>query len=72
MNEKEEIIRDIKVLISTADEKSVEINPNYLEYFSIEELNEIRDRLVVKKKSIREITSDFLDEIYDKTKKDEI
>lgn len=66
--EKEEIIKEIKKLIASSKDDKIEINPLFLDYFSIEELNEIKDQLLVKKSKIRETTFDFLDEIYEKTK----
>lgn len=73
MNEiKKVLIEDIKNLIVTNKEDSVEINPSLLEYFTNEELEEIRDTLVVKKNNVNKNNIDFLDELYEKTKKDEI
>ena len=61
---KKEIIENIKELIK--------INPNYLEYFEVEELLDIQRQLELKKKDISKITNNYLDEIYQKTKKDEL
>lgn len=66
--QKEELIEEIKQLIVSTPEDSIEINPNFLEYFQIEELIEIKEKLIIKKNKIRESTFDFLDEIYEKTK----
>lgn len=60
---KEELIEQIKRLISV-DGSQVDINPNYLEYFQIEELIEIKERLENKKDSRSSIGKDYLDEIY--------
>ncbi|WP_044418557.1 hypothetical protein [Halarcobacter anaerophilus] len=68
--EKEELIEEIKELISVNGEDSVEINPNYLEYFQLDELIAIKERLLLRKSKIKETTSLFLDEIYEKTKED--
>lgn len=68
--EKEELIEEIKELISVNGEESVEINPNYLEYFQLDELIAIKERLLLRKSKIKETTSLFLDEIYEKTKED--
>ncbi|WP_321311107.1 hypothetical protein [Halarcobacter sp.] len=68
--EKKEIIEDIKSLISTTGEDSIEINPNYLEYFQLDELISIKEQLLLQKSKIKETTSLFLDEIYEKTKED--
>ena len=61
---KEQIIQNIKELIK--------INPNYLEYFDVEELLDIQKQLEFKKENISKISNTYLDEIYQKTKKDEI
>jgi len=68
--EKEELIEEIKELIKSNKNETIEINPNFLDYFQIEELIGIRDNLIVKKSKIRESTFDYLDEIYEKTKED--
>jgi galactokinase/mevalonate kinase-like predicted kinase len=69
---KQEIIENIKKLIKINPEETIEINPNYLEYFDEEELLEIQRQLEFKKQNIAKITNNYLDEIYEKTKKDEI
>lgn len=69
---KEKLIEEIKELIKTDESDNVEINPNYLTYFEEEELIDIRDKLILKKSCIFETTSNYLDEIYEKTKKDEL
>ncbi|WP_419773660.1 hypothetical protein [Halarcobacter sp.] len=69
---KEELIKDIKLLISTDDDDKVDINPNFLEYFQIEELVSMKEQLIKRKNNIREDTFDYLDEIYEKTKEDNI
>jgi L-lysine 2,3-aminomutase len=69
---KEKIIEEIKELIAVSNEETIEINPKYLEYFQEEELVEIKEQLIYKKENIEKITSNYLDEIYEKTKKDEI
>lgn len=66
--EKEELIEEIKQLIVSNPDDSIEINPNFLDYFQEEELVEIKEKLIIKKNKIRESTFDFLDEIYEKTK----
>ena len=69
---KNEIIENIKKLIKINPDDTIEINPNYLEYFDIEELLDIQKQLEFKKENISKITNNYLDEIYQKTKKDEI
>ena len=66
--EKEKIIEEIKMLIASSKNDMIEINPSFLDYFEIEELNQIKEQLIVKKNKIRETTFEFLDEIYEKTK----
>ncbi|AXX89835.1 hypothetical protein CKA55_08195 [Arcobacter suis] len=69
---KNEIIENIKKLIKINPEETIEINPNYLEYFDEEELLDIQKQLEYKKENISKISNNYLDEIYQKTKKDEI
>lgn len=72
MDEKQELVEEIKRLISSEKEDVVEINPNYLEYFSQEELEEMKGNLLYKKENYQEVTKEFVDELYEKTKKVEI
>ncbi len=65
---KEKLIEEIKDLLKIADEKKVEINPNYLEYFQIEELENIKKTLIKKRENISNTNKSYLDEVYDKTK----
>jgi len=69
---KEELIAEIKELMKVNDNEIIDINPNYLEYFQEEELVDIIKQLYGRKENISSITSSYLDEIYEKTKKDEI
>ncbi|RBQ29981.1 hypothetical protein ACNSOS_00875 [Aliarcobacter vitoriensis] len=69
---KEDIIKEIKELIKTNKEEDIFINPNYLNYFNIEELEDIKNTLENRKKEFDKTNSDYLDEIYNKTKKDKI
>ncbi len=69
---KTQIIENIKKLIKINPEESIEINPNYLEYFDEEELLDIQKQLEFRKENISKISNNYLDEIYQKTKKDEI
>ena len=62
---KDQLIEEIKHLV-TVDGTSIDINPNYLEYFELEELQEIKDTLVYKKVHHDEISKEFLDELYEK------
>lgn len=67
--QKEEIIEEIKQLISSGEEESIDINPTYLDYFSEDELNDIKNKLLIKKEQYHEHTKEFVDELYEKTKK---
>lgn len=69
---KQQLIENIKKLIKINPQETIEINPNYLEYFDEEELLDIQKQLEFKKENISKITNNYLDEIYQKTKKDEI
>lgn len=71
MEEKEYIISEIKSLISVSGE-SVDIEPKLLDYFDLEELYNIKEQLEEKKEKFRENSQDYLDSIYEKTKKIEI
>lgn len=71
MNDNRElIINEIKELIVTSRDDAVEINPNMLDYFNDEDLIAMRNDLFDKKKNIREENASWLNEIYEKTKKD--
>lgn len=62
---KSELIEEIKHLISV-DGTETQINPNYLEYFELEELTEMKDDLVLKKMNVIETTKEYVDELYEK------
>ncbi|AXH09886.1 hypothetical protein CP960_07245 [Malaciobacter halophilus] len=72
MEEKEELIEEIKRLIAVNEDDKVEINPNFLDYFDVEELESIKNKLKVKKSNISQSSLGYLDKLYEKTKKDEI
>lgn len=65
---KEELIENIKKLISIDGSESIDINPNYLEYFQLEELIEIYDTLKIKKDNQKNTLGNYLDELYEKCK----
>ncbi|MCT7908876.1 hypothetical protein N5915_04825 [Arcobacter lacus] len=69
---KKQLIEEIKELLKINQDEIVEINPKYLEYFEEEELLNIKDKLESKKREINKISNDYLDEIYLKTKKNEL
>ena len=63
---KEELINEILNLINTNDSSKIDFNPNYIEYFEIDELIEIRDLLIGKKELNKNPSKDFLDDIFNK------
>ena len=69
---KEELIKEIKELLKIDENEKIDINPNYLNYFDEDELKDIVFRLIEKKVEQKEGNSAYLDEIYQKTKKDDI
>ncbi|WP_207761784.1 hypothetical protein [Aliarcobacter cryaerophilus] len=69
---KEELIKEIKELLKINDSEKIDINPNYLNYFDEDELKDIVFRLIDKKVEQQKGNSAYLDEIYQKTKKDDI
>ncbi|MCG3663108.1 hypothetical protein [Aliarcobacter butzleri] len=69
---KKQLIEEIKELLKINQDEIVEINPKYLDYFEEEELLNIKDKLEFKKREINKISNDYLDEIYLKTKKNEL
>ena len=60
-----ELIDEIKHLISV-DGAETEINPNYLDYFTQEELMEMKKDLLFKKMNVVETTKEYVDELYEK------
>lgn len=63
-NEKNNLIEEIKQLISV-DGSSIDINPNYLEYFQLEELEEIKQQLLYSKSNVKSFTKEYVDELYE-------
>ena len=67
---RKELENEIKELIATNEDDVIEINPNFLQYFTEEELIGIRDDLLAKKNNFREENAPWLCELYEKTKED--
>jgi hypothetical protein len=61
-----DLVEEIKILINTDDINIVEINPNYLDYFTLEELQEIKDELVFKKQNQNEFVEQYVQELSSK------
>jgi hypothetical protein len=62
---KKEIIDEIKYLISV-DGSTIDINPKYLDYFELEELEDIKQQLLNKKLEQNKIVKEYVDELYEK------
>lgn len=66
MEDKQELIEEIKALIDINSNSKTQININYIDFFEYEELIEIRDNLLEKKENHHQDSNDFLDEIFNK------
>ncbi len=64
-NNKLELVEEIKQLISV-DGSSIDINPNYLEYFELEELEDIKQQLLNNKSNVKDFTKGYVEELYEK------
>lgn len=64
-NNKLELIEEIKQLISV-DGTTTDINPNYLEYFELEELEDIKQQLLNNKSNVKSFTKGYVEELYEK------
>lgn len=51
---KEELLKDIEALLSYKPEDKLEINPNYLEYLELEDLESIKKNLMDKIGKLKE------------------
>jgi len=65
---KVELIEEIKHLISV-DGTAIDINPNYLEYFELEELEDIKQQLLNNKSNVNVFTKGYVEELYEKFSK---
>lgn len=68
-NDKSTIIKEINSLLKY-DDKNQEISPQILKLLELEELIDMRDKLLIGKKFLRDETISWFDELYEKTKKD--
>lgn len=62
--EKIKLINEIKTLISS-DNTNVELNIKYIEYFELDELEEIKAQLENKKEQNKTPSRDLIDDIFD-------
>ncbi len=60
MNEKENILKEIEALMAYKPEQTSTINPNYLAYFELEELESIRNGLLQKFGRLKETDIEWL------------
>ena len=60
MNKKENILKEIEALMAYKPEQTSTINPDYLEYFELEELESIRDGLLQKFGRLKETDIEWL------------
>ena len=60
-----ELIEEIKHLVNV-DGTTIDINPNYLEYFELEELEDIKQQLLNNKSNVKSFTKDYVEELYEK------
>jgi hypothetical protein len=67
--DKSTIIKEINSLLKY-DDKNQEISPQILKLLELEELIDMRDKLLIGKKFLRDETISWFDELYEKTKKD--
>jgi hypothetical protein len=66
VEDKQELIEEIKSLIDMNSQSITQINVKYIEFFEYDELVEIRDSLLGKKENHHQDSNDFLDEIFNK------
>ena len=63
--QKIELIEEIKHLISV-DGSITHINQNYLEYFELDELEEIKSDLLTTKKNKNDFTKKYVNELFER------
>lgn len=66
--DKSAIIKEINSLMKY-DDKNQEISPHILKLLELEELIDMRDKLLIGKKFLREDSISWFDELYEKTKR---
>ncbi|MDD2698683.1 MAG: hypothetical protein PHF17_07790 [Arcobacteraceae bacterium] len=66
MEEKQLLIEEILELINKNGSEKTDINPNYLDFFEMEDLISIRDGLLVNSENFQKESNDYLDEIFTK------
>jgi hypothetical protein len=64
MEEKQILIKEILELVDKNDSTKTEINLNYLEFFELDDLQDIKDNLLKKNENFHQESNHFLDEIF--------
>ncbi len=62
MKTKEELLKEIETLLAYNPKQKLEINPNYLEYLEIEDLESIKSTLVERVGVLKEEDKDWLEQ----------
>ena len=60
MQTKEELLKEIEALLSYKPDDTLEINPNYLEYLELEDLESIKRGLMLKIGKLKEEDKEWL------------
>ena len=62
INQKEELLKEIEALLSYKPEEKTTINPNYLEYLELEDLESIKKGLMNKVGKLSEENLEWLEQ----------
>ena len=62
MKTKEELLKEIEALLAYNPEQKLEINPNYLEYLEVEDLESIKSTLLKRVGELNEEDKDWLEQ----------
>jgi len=66
MEEKELLIAEILELINKNSTTQTDMNRNYLDFFELEDLFDVRDGLIKNSENFKTNNNDYLDEIFNK------
>jgi len=66
MEDKKLLIEEILELINKDSSHKTDINPNYLEFFEVEDLVDMKDGLIKNSENFKKDNNDYLDEIFSK------
>ncbi len=62
MKTKEELLKEIEALLAYNPQQKLEINPNYLEYLEIKDLESIKSTLLERVGLLKEEDKDWLEQ----------